>query len=78
MAAPDDGRGHHSELFSVTSRGQPTVPSELEALQAKTTIVANADLAEFQKVFWLPPDYLRWLPELAIYETVNVPEPVKR
>jgi len=78
MSSPDDGHGYHSELFSVTSSDQPMLPSDLRAIAAKTTIDGNADLDEIKKVFWLPPDYLRWLPQLVIYEVANIPPPVKR
>ncbi len=38
-----------------------------------TSVTANADLAEVQKVFWLPSDKD---PNLVNYNVVNIPAPV--
>jgi len=38
-----------------------------------TSVMANANLAEVQKVFWLPPDKD---PNLVIYDVADIPAPV--
>lgn len=72
--------GYHSQLYSVVSDGHPSALSQMMQIRAMTTVRANADLAEVQKVFWLPPDndaknQSIWSPDLAIYNVVDIPAP---
>jgi hypothetical protein len=73
----DDSRGHHSELYRVTSRCLPNSSTELEAISPRIMVGANNDLDEIKQVFCLPPDYLRWLPYLVVYEVADIPAPVR-
>ena len=78
LANPEGGgdKGFHSELYSVTSIGQPSLPSDLKAIPSKTSVEAHADLNGFEKVFWLPPEWGRWVPHLVIYEVADIPAAV--
>jgi hypothetical protein len=51
-----DAAGFHSELYSVLSAGQPSTLRDMREIPLLTSVTANANLAEVQKVFWLPPD----------------------
>ena len=85
LATTPQGRenrdGFHSELYSVVSDGRPSdLSRDMKEITPLTTIRANADLAEVQKVFWLPPDndarnLALWSPDLAIYTVVDIPAP---
>jgi hypothetical protein len=68
-----DAAGFHSELYSVLSPGQPPTLRDMREILPLTSVTASADLAEVQKVFWLPPDKE---PNLVIYNVVNIPAPV--
>lgn len=79
-AQPEDKAGFHTQLFSVLSDGQPSGLSQMEEIPSTALVIANADLAEVQKVFWLPPDNgvknMEVWPHLAIYPPQDIPAPV--
>ncbi|MDP1752703.1 MAG: hypothetical protein Q8L22_24905 [Reyranella sp.] len=73
--------GYHSQLYSVVSDDHPSTLSQMMQIRVMTTVGANADLAEVQRVFWLPPDNNArnsslWTPDLAIYNVADIPAPV--
>lgn len=77
---PAEREGYHVQLFSVLSDGQPADLSQMQEIPSAVVIPAHADLAEVQKVFWLPPDngvenVIVW-PKLAIYPPQDIPAPV--
>jgi hypothetical protein len=79
--ARSDVDGYHSELYSVLS-ADPATLAQMAPIQPLTSVAANADLAEVQKVFWLPPhnDATKldvWSPDLMIYSVVDIPAPVR-
>ena len=80
VAQPAEKEGFHTQLFSVLSAGQPSGLSEMKEIPSTALVIANADLAEVQKVFWLPPDNgvknMEVWPHLVIYPPVDIPAPV--
>jgi hypothetical protein len=77
----NDADGYHSELYSVTSAGQPAALSDMKEIpRTANSVTAHPDLTEVEQVFWLPPDNNLsnpdiWKPDLVIYNTVDIPAP---
>lgn len=76
----NDADGYHSQLYAVTSAGQPAALSDMREILRAGSVDAHADLREVEQVFWLPPnnnldDPDIWKPDLVIYNTVDIPAP---